>query len=229
MKYDIVMRCLNEARWLGEVKEKLDSQTLSPEKIVFVDSGSTDGSVEMAEEYGWKVVRYMSDRFNFSESLNIGFENASSELVLILSAHCVPVDESAAENLAKEFEDESVGGVYGRQLPTLFSNPHDTRDLLTVFGRERVTHREYPFFHNAFAMVRHECWRQVPFDERVNGIEDRIWAREIVRRGYVVVYQPLARVFHEHGLNHGTSEERANRVVEALKVYHADEDIEWPS
>ena len=68
----------------------------------------------------------------------------------------------------------------------------------------------------------------IKFDENVNGIEDRIWAREITKLGYKVIYLPSAAVYHEHGLNHGTSDQRAKRVVKALKILHKDDCINWP-
>ena len=166
--------------------------------------------------------------FNYSKSLNIGMSYSESNLVMILSAHCILFNEVAASTMIKEFKDKNIGAVFGRQLPTNKSSPHDVRDLLTVFGRERLVYSTHPFFHNAFSMIRKDCWKIKNFDEKVNGIEDRIWAREIAKLGYSVIYQPNAAAYHEHGLNHGTSKKRAERVVKALKVLHKDDYISWP-
>jgi len=231
VQYDVVIRCLNEVEWLPSTKAAIEQQSVSPTNIIFVDSGSNDGSRELALAYGWEVIDYEAVPFNYSESLNIGCASASSPAVLILSAHCILAHpDSLAVMLEELVCDTAAAAVYGRQLPTSKSSPHDIRDLLTVFGRERVVYHQFPFFHNAFALIRRSCWQEVVFDESVNGIEDRIWAQAIVEKGYRVVYQPRAMVLHEHGLNHGTSDSRARRVVKALKVHHVkDSVVEWPA
>ena len=228
MNYDIVIRCFNEAHWLEKTHESINLQKTRPNKVIFVDSGSEDDSVNLAEKFNWHIVKYEEKPFNYSKSLNIGLLNSESDLVMILSAHCLLYDELCAINMIKEFNNHKIGAVFGRQLPTKNSTSHDVRDLLTVFGRERLVYSVHPFFHNAFAMIRKNCWKIKKFNEKVNGIEDRIWAREITQLGYSVIYQPKAAVYHEHGLNHGTSKKRADRVVKALKVLHQDDCINWP-
>ena len=228
MGYDILMRCFNEAEWLEKTYRSIKLQKLKPNKVVFVDSGSDDDSVKLAEKFNWNVIKYEEKPFNYSKSLNIGMSYSESNLVMILSAHCILFNEEAASTMIKEFKDKNIGAVFGRQLPTNKSSPHDVRDLLTVFGRERLVYSTHPFFHNAFSMIRKDCWKIKNFDEKVNGIEDRIWAREIAELGYSVIYQPNAAAYHEHGLNHGTSKKRAERVVKALKVLHKDDHISWP-
>ncbi len=228
MNYDILIRCFNEAHWLEQANEAINLQKLRPNKVVFVDSGSDDGSRRLAEKFNWQLIKYEEKPFNYSKSLNIGLSNSESDLVMILSAHCILLREANASYMINEFKNKNVGAVFGRQLPTNKSTPHDIRDLLTVFGRERLVYKIHPFFHNAFSMIRKDCWKIINFDEKVNGIEDRIWAREIAKLGYSVIYQPNATVYHEHGLNHGTSKKRAERVVEALKVLHKDDYINWP-
>ena len=47
--------------------------------------------------------------------------------------------------------------------------------------------------------------------------------------GNIVIYEPDAVVYHEHGLNQGTSFGRAKRVCNALSNLHEDDIFEWPS
>ena len=71
------------------------------------------------------------------------------------------------------------------------------------------------------------CWSDSPFDENVNGIEDRIWALQQCKKGETIIYEPTAQVYHEHGLNHGLSTERAVRVCNALSLLHGDDVFNW--
>ena len=152
--FDIVIRCKNEIGWLPHVFDSISNQTIKPNKIVFVDDSSSDGSIEFANQYGCHVVDYGDQPFNYSLALNKGIMQSDADMVLLLSAHCVLYNAFAIEKLMQCIELFSAAGVFGRQIPTNNSTNIDARDLLTVFGRERIVYEKYPFFHNAFSMFK---------------------------------------------------------------------------
>ena len=213
---------------LPAVAHSIKAQNIAPQNVVFVDSGSTDGSREFAAQSDYKIVDYAASSFNYSVSLNLGMRHCTSDFVLILSAHCILYSEDAVENLIKNAMMPQVAGVFGRQIPTKNSTPIDVRDLLTIFGREWIVYKTHPFFHNAFSLVNHSLWEQIPFDETLNGIEDRVWAREACNRGWKIIYEPDAVALHEHGLNQSASQSRALRVCRALSTLHKNDIIEFP-
>lgn len=228
MKYDVVIRCRNEIEWLPRVINSIYAQSVHPSSIIIVDNGSDDGSREYAKEKGCNVVKYDKNEFNYSYALNLGIQKTKENEVLILSAHCELVTNDSVENMIRVRNSFKAAGVYGRQIPTLNSNPIDTRDLLTVFGRERIIFESYPFFHNAFSLIERSSWEACKFDENHNGIEDRVWARKQSVIGRKIVYEPNSIVFHEHGLNQGASIDRAIRVCENLRRLHKDDVFDWP-
>ena len=229
MNYDVVIRCKNEMDWLPRVIESIKKQTIKPSKIILVDNSSTDGSQEYAIEQGCYIVNYDKSEFNYSYALNIGIKNTSQNEILILSAHCELLTPNSVENLITVRRQYNAAGVYGRQIPTVKSNPVDTRDLITVFGRERIIYKKHPFFHNAFSLIERQAWENCPFNENQNGVEDRFWARERALKGREIIYEPESIVFHEHGLNQGASMDRALRVCKSLKDFHKDDIFDWPS
>ena len=229
MKYDVVIRCKNEMDWLPRVIDSINNQTVKPSNIILVDNGSEDCSVEYANERGCTLVEYDKDVFNYSYALNIGIKISIEKEVLILSAHFEIIGDESIMNMIEVRHLYNAAGVYGRQIPTVDSNPVDTRDLVTVFGRERIVFEKYPFFHNAFSLIDREAWEDCPFDEKQNGIEDRFWARLQALKGRKIVYEPESVVYHEHGLNQGASMERALRVCKYLKELHEDDIFSWPN
>ena len=229
MKYDVVIRCKDEMEWLPRVIDSLKKQTIQPSKIIVVDNSSNDGSREYALKQNCLVVKYNKSDFNYSYALNIGIQETSQNEVLILSAHCELVTPQSVENLIDVRHAYKAAGVYGRQIPTLKSNPVDTRDLVTVFGRERIGFETYPFFHNAFSLIDRSAWEECRFNESLNGIEDRFWAREQSLKGRKIIYEPESIVYHEHGLNQGASMDRALRVCKHLKDLHKDDIFNWPT
>ena len=228
MKYDVVIRCKNEIEWLPEVLLSIKNQSVKPSKIVVVDNSSNDGSLEYAEQEGCAVVKYDKDIFNYSYALNLGFKSTTEEEILVISAHCVLFTNESVQTLIETRQCHNAAAVYGRQIPTTNSNPIDTRDLLTVFGRERIVYESHPFFHNAFSLIERSAWKESEFNEKQNGVEDRFWAKEQALRGRKIVYEPEAIVYHEHGLNQGASMDRAMRVCKSLEELHKDDIFTWP-
>ena len=222
MKYDVVIRCKNEMEWLPRVLNSIYNQSLKPTKIILVDNSSTDGSLNYAEQSGCTVLKYDRSEFNYSYALNLGINATTEQEVLILSAHCELVTDESVLNMIEVRHAYKAAGVFGRQ------NPIDTRDLVTVFGRERIVFESYPFFHNAFSLIERTAWEKCQFDEKHNGIEDRIWARQQALSGRKIIYEPESVVYHEHGLNQGASIDRAHRVCDNLKVLHKDDIFSWP-
>ena len=94
----------------------------------------------------------------------------------------------------------------------------DKRDLWTTFGIERRTQKKDFFFHNANSMIRRSIWEELPFDEEISGVEDREWARQVISRGYQVVYEPAGSVHHFHGIHHGRNLERSTRVPKVIEL-----------
>ena len=87
----LVIRAYNEAKHLGRLLDGIQQQTIQEVEVILVDSGSTDGTLEIAAQYPLQVQRISAQEFTFGRSLNRGIAAASSEWVVIASAHVYPV------------------------------------------------------------------------------------------------------------------------------------------
>ena len=79
------------------IKACIESASFADE-IIVVDSGSTDGTVAIAEELGAKV--YYHKMTSFAEQRNIALENTTADWVLFLDA-----DERISPELAQTIQD----------------------------------------------------------------------------------------------------------------------------
>jgi len=61
MRCSLVVRAYNEEQHIGRLLEGVRRQTLQDVEIILVDSGSTDMTAAVAEQYGARVV-YISLR-----------------------------------------------------------------------------------------------------------------------------------------------------------------------
>ena len=214
----VVIRTKNEEKWIGRCLSGVAAQNYPDIEIVLVYNESTDRTLEIAEQFGCKLVKISDDDFTFGRSLNWGLQAATGDHVAIVSGHCVPVDDRWLLSLRAGFSSDNVVGVYGRQLPLPDTTADDKRDLWTTFGIERKTQKKDFFFHNANSMVRRDIWEMINFDEEIPGVEDREWARQVVSRGYEIAYEPAGAVHHYHGIHHGRNLERSVRVARVIEI-----------
>ncbi len=214
----VVIRTRNEVEWIGRCLTAVSMQDYPEFEVVLVDNDSVDGTPDVARRFGCRIYSISRRHFRYGRALNLGIRHARSDLIAILSGHCIPVHDHWLSALAASFGDRQVAGVYGRQIPLPDSAPLDKRDLWTTFGVERRVQRTDHFFHNANSMIRRDTWLRLPFDNDIAGVEDRDWARKVLARGGTIVYEPLATVHHHHGIHQSGDPQRAERVVRVIEM-----------
>ncbi len=198
----VVIRAKNEARSIGDtLAALLDPAALPPTRVVVVDSGSTDGTLEIARQFPITLITIRPQDFTYGYALNLGTAEAGGDVVASLSAHSLPASSDWLRELLVPFRNPRVAGVYGRQLPRATATRLELLGMrLTGLLSERPRLLEKrPLFSNANGAFRRSLWQDHPFDERVRGAEDIAWARTMQARGYVIAYQPSAAVYHSHG------------------------------
>lgn len=220
----VVIRARNEEKWIRHCLESIFSQKGVDPHVVLVDNNSEDRTVQIARSFD-RVTVVNIDSYTPGRALNNGIAVDNSEFIALISAHCIPRKDDWLEKLLENFSDDTVAGVYGRQLPMPYSSPRDKSDLMIAFGEERRIQRKDWFFHNANSMIRRSAWEVLGFDESTVSIEDRLWAKAMVELEWTIVYEPQAEVFHYNGL-HGTSDKhRARRQVEVIENRRAGSEF----
>jgi len=215
-KISIILRTKNEERWISKCIKAIQSQTFKDFEIVVVDNKSTDKTIEKANICGVNNIISIKNYLP-GLALNAGIKKSSGEYIVCLSAHCIPKDNDWLKKLLKNFKDEKVAGVYGRQIPMEFSKDVDKRDLFLVFGLDRKVQIKDSFFHNANSMIRKKIWKKINFDNKISNIEDRIWGQEVIKKGFKLIYEPEASVYHYHGIHQDGNVARLKNVVNIIQ------------
>lgn len=194
----VVIRAYNEAAHLGRLLDGISQQSLAPQEIILVDSGSTDNTVAMAKARGLQVVHIPPADFSFGRSLNLGIAETTSPLIVIASAHTYPVYPDWLECLARPFSDTKVAVVYGKQRGHSGSKFSEHRIFQQWFPDQEVAEQASPFCNNANAAVRRQLWVEHPYDETLTGLEDLEWAKWAQGSGKRIVYSAHAEIVHIH-------------------------------
>lgn len=204
-KVSIVFRALNEAKWFGRALEACKNQILDENidvELVLVDSGSTDDTLRIAREHECKIFHISKSEFTFGKSLNIGCEGATGDVLVFISAHCIPVDDTWLESLIDPLLSGACDYTYGGQvgLPgvTRFS---ESQVFSHYYRSESNLSQEGFFCNNANAATTRATWSKHRFDEAVTGLEDMVLAKAIVSDGGQIGYVANAAVTHIHEEN----------------------------
>ena len=118
MLVSIVIRTLNEATYMSEMLQAIDMQIKQDfeVEVVIIDSGSTDATLSIAQDFGCKITFITKDQFTFGRSLNMGSDFANGDILVYISGHCVPTDSAWLMQLTKPIVDGVAGYTYGRQI-----------------------------------------------------------------------------------------------------------------
>jgi 2-polyprenyl-3-methyl-5-hydroxy-6-metoxy-1,4-benzoquinol methylase/glycosyltransferase involved in cell wall biosynthesis len=85
---------------------------------IVVDSGSTNGTIILAEKHGVKVYRITPEEFNHGLTRNYGASQADGEYILFMVQDAVPIGDYWLYNMAKVLEKDSlIAAVTCRQVP----------------------------------------------------------------------------------------------------------------
>jgi rhamnosyltransferase len=189
----VVIRAKDEADAIGRTLDLVKAQTVEAELIV-VDSGSTDGTGDIAREHGAEVIWIPAAEFTFGGSLNLGTSRATAPIVVALSAHAYPRDQRWLERMLSAFEDPKVACAVGAE-----TGP-DGEQIAGRLKQDEAMARRNPVvgYSNASGAFRRELWEQYEFRPDMPGTEDKEWSWHWLQRGYVCVLAPDLTVDHDH-------------------------------
>jgi len=200
MRASIIIRTLNESRHLDDLLTMIACQQTDGLEVetVLIDSGSTDGTVEIARRHGAEVTHIEKSEFSFGRSLNRGCAYSRGDILVLISGHCVPVDAHWLQALCRPLIDGEVAYTYGRQIGDDDSNYSERRIFAKYFPETSAVPQPGFFCNNANSALLRSVWERHPFDEELTGLEDMELAKRLVGRGMKIGYVAEAPVFHHH-------------------------------
>lgn len=219
MRVSIVLRTLNEEKHLGDLLAMIAAQKTDQIEIetVLINSGSTDGTVDIAMRNGARVTTISKAEFSFGRSLNRGCAYATGEIFVLISGHCVPVDPNWLQTLCQPLIDGKASYSYGRQIGDDDSNFSERRIFAKYFPEISAIPQQGFFCNNANSALLRSVWEAEPFDEELTGLEDMELAKRIWGKGHKIAYVAEAPVFHHHQESWPQVRRRFEREALALR------------
>jgi rhamnosyltransferase len=205
----VVIPVLNGGRDLERCLDAIAAQEIEAEvEVIVVDSGSNDGTPDLARSRGAVVIEIPRSSFTHGGARNIGAAHAVGDvLVFTVQDAYAEGRDWLATIVAPLRDDPTLAGVYTRQLPHLGARPSEHYFLDFLYGPEprdqsaagasELTMAATLFSNVSSAMPR-RIREQFPFSEKVPMSEDQEWSARVLLAGYHLRYEPRAIVRHSH-------------------------------
>jgi rhamnosyltransferase len=210
----VVIPVKNGDYWLEGVLQGVLKQTLFDRcEVIVIDSGSTDGTLEILSRFPVRLIQIAPEEFNHGSTRNLGVQLAGGKYVVMTVQDAEAADEGWLQKLLDGFDAPDVAGVCGQQIvphdpdknPVVWFRPvsppgvtkyhfDDPADFDRLSPEEK---RRACSWDNVNAMYKREVLLKVPF-RGVAFAEDGLWARDALLSGYTIVYNTAARVLHYH-------------------------------
>ena len=213
----IVIPTYNGGRIFAECLKKIKKQKYVGEiQLLVIDSGSNDGTPDLAEDAGAIVKRIDNGEFNHAKTRNASLAWVKYDNVVFTVQDAIPCSLSWLSDLEDSINQYNVVAVYTDQIP------HDNATLYARFENQCVRNfrgqqpvlqsldspksfQEMPY-HDAYktialdnvcAIYRTKSLMNCPFPE-VDFAEDMAWSFAKLLKGKEILYQPSIRVQHSH-------------------------------
>src|SRR5437763_3013550 len=213
----VAIPVLNGARHLEEVLGAVRAQQLDRElEILVIDSGSTDGSLSIAERHDARIHQIPRSEFSHGGTRNLAKKLAAGEHMAFITQDATPAHERWLAALLAGFDKaDDVALVFGPHIRRPDAShmikcemerhfalwPDGDVQRLDRSPQGLVDYRSYPgkvsFFSDVNGCMARWAWEQIPYRE-VPYAEDQLLGRELIEAGWAKVYNPEAAVYHSH-------------------------------
>ncbi|MFT7464534.1 MAG: rhamnosyltransferase [Pseudohongiellaceae bacterium] len=222
----MVVPTLNGGRRFEQCLAALAAQRPAIDALVVIDSGSSDGSAQLAQRFGAQLLTLGDTPFDHGLTRNQGAAALPDvDVIVFLVQDAVPEGDDCLELLAQGALATGVGAATARQLAPRNASPLTRATVarspmastkarstgpLSVGDVAAMTPRQWRsvlLLDNIACAVRGTLFRQEGFRQAAFG-EDALLAFDLLCSGWALAHEPRATVRHGHEYDPALAGER---------------------
>ena len=216
-KASVLIPVKNGGALLAQVLDAvLAQQAPWPFEVLVVDSGSSDGSVALAQGKGVRTLSIAPADFGHGRTRNYLASLSSGEFLVFITQDARPADAHWLRRLVEGCDSApDVAGAFGphrahpgarlvtqRELAEHFAGFGGELSRVRMedadrFEREPGYRQWLHFFSNNNSCLRRTVWEKLPFPD-VMFAEDQTWMLAAIKAGHAKAFVPEAAVYHSH-------------------------------
>lgn len=180
--------------------------------VLFIDSSSTDNTVNLIHEYGFEVLVIDKKDFGHGRTRKMVADMfLDAEILVYMTQDALPADRNSIVNLVSFLKaDALMGAAYGRQLPypdtdafgifaRLYNYPEQSH--IYEFADKKNHGIKTAFLSDSFAAYKRKALNDVGGFPDVTFGEDTCVAAKMLMQGLKIGYNAKAQVYHSHSFS----------------------------
>ena len=210
MKVNLFIPTLNAGPLLAEVLEGIRQQSYPISRLVIVDSGSTDGTLEMIQRLPHDLLTLEKKDFDHGGTRQWAVESfPDADIFVFLTQDAILENSDAIEQMVKALQSNpQLGMCYGRQLPHHGAKPLEAHSRIFNYppvSQIRGLEDRFRFgiktisCSNSFAAYRKRAFFEAGgFPSGTILGEDVLIAGQMLLKGWKMAYLSDSKVRHSH-------------------------------
>lgn len=173
----IIIPALNEEKYLPFLLATIKKQSFKDFEVIVADAGSTDKTIEIAKDFGCKIIKGGLP----AKGRNEGAKIAKGELFFFIDADSRIISETFLEKLLREFKKKDLQIAV---FPIYLDGNGLDRVLFSFYNFwVKITEKVLPHATSTFLVKRDLHKRIGGFDQEVKLAEDHEYARRASKWG----------------------------------------------
>ncbi len=195
----VIMRSKNEMPYLPEAVASLRQQTFKAIELFAVDSGSTDGSLEVLRDRidAAHLTCIPSKDYIPGNVLNDMTARTTQEIIVLQNADAIFKNHQALDRLIRPIINGEADATMCSQVTRPDAKFIVTYDYLRAYDPKNIKGDNADFFSAVTCAFRRDLWEKIQFPEQ-GYAEDVAWARECRAQGARFKLVPDSVVEHSH-------------------------------
>lgn len=230
LKIHLFIPTLNPGILWSKVIASIKSQTYPIEKVIIVDSGSTDGTLEETGTEDFQLISIDKADFDHGGTRQMAVNQfPDAEIYVFMTQDAIFASSDAIELMVETFAKKpKIGMAYGRQLPHIGAKILESHARLFNYPPQSQTRslKDAPKYKiktiscsNSYAAYRREAFEEAGgFPSGTILGEDVLIAGSMLLKGWEMRYLAKSIVYHSHDYS---AKEEFKRYFD-IGVFHAD-------